>query len=352
MRELDLSAGAFIGPEIPIWTGYEDPQLEMPHIFKLNGWYYLFCAEGGTWLGHMETCARSRSLTGPYESCPHNPILSHRQLIGFPLQTIGHADLVQSPDGKWWTVFLGTRHIHYDYHTFGREIFLAPLEWDEQGWPVVNGGRPIECVMDTDDPPPFDPGRTQREIEEKAGSFVFTDRFDGEALEPGWMSPSPVAYEKAALSQGGMTLTGTGGPLDAASAILGRRLGHFTFTCSAELTSLTEGGSAGLTLFAKSEYHYEIVVENEGGAISCYLNRQVGDMTVRSERVTLGSGLPVKLEIKGERNKGSFFANGRELATGQLHFLSAEVASGYQGVILSMHCMNGEAQFSSFTYTH
>lgn len=64
---------------------------------------------------------------GPFESCPVNPILSHRSLKS-PIQATGHGDLVQSPDGRWWLVFLGIRLHGYPpcYH-LGRETFLAPV---------------------------------------------------------------------------------------------------------------------------------------------------------------------------------------------------------------------------------
>ena len=45
---------------------------------------------------------------GPFEGCPHNPILSHRS-TDHPVQNTGHADLVQAPDGSWWMVLLGVR---------------------------------------------------------------------------------------------------------------------------------------------------------------------------------------------------------------------------------------------------
>ena len=57
-----------------IWYGWSRVKSEGPHLLKKDGWYYLFVAEGGTGFGHMESCARSRSLYGPYESCPWNPV--------------------------------------------------------------------------------------------------------------------------------------------------------------------------------------------------------------------------------------------------------------------------------------
>ena len=66
-------------------------------------------AEGGTEYGHMETLARSKSPWGPFEPCPHNPILTHRDQTSHSVQGTGHADLIEAHDGSWWLVFLAFR---------------------------------------------------------------------------------------------------------------------------------------------------------------------------------------------------------------------------------------------------
>ncbi len=101
-------------------------------------------AEGGTEYGHMVTIARSDSPWGPFEACPRNPILTHRQTENdMPVQGTGHADLVEAPDGSWWMVFLAFRSVSGYWHHLGRETYLAPVTWDADGWPVVNGGQPV-----------------------------------------------------------------------------------------------------------------------------------------------------------------------------------------------------------------
>ena len=141
LGEIDLKTGKLSNVH-PVWGGTGGSSPEAPHIYKINGWYYQMIAEGGTELGHMATIARSRSLYGPYESCPYNPILTHSNQKGKEIQATGHADLVQAPDGSWWAVFLAYRQTHQYFHHLGRETFLAPVVWDEAGWPVVgNEGR-------------------------------------------------------------------------------------------------------------------------------------------------------------------------------------------------------------------
>ena len=85
----------------------------------------------------MVTIARSDTPWGPWESCPHNPILTHRSFHS-PFQALGHADLIEAHDGSWWLVCLGVRPQGYPPTAhLGRETFLAPVQWDDAGWPQV-----------------------------------------------------------------------------------------------------------------------------------------------------------------------------------------------------------------------
>ena len=59
-------------------------------------------------------------LRGAHESCPRNPILTHRDTALDQFQAVGHADLVDTPDGELWAVFHGIRTTQYMLHHIGR----------------------------------------------------------------------------------------------------------------------------------------------------------------------------------------------------------------------------------------
>ena len=144
LAKIDLTTGKVVeeGKEIWAGTGGNDP--EGPHIYKINGWYYLFISEGGTEYGHMLTVARSKTIDGPYESCPHNPVLTNRSR-SLPIKAVGHADIVQDQNGNWWTVCLGVRPIAYPFkYNLGRETMLVPFVWDQEGWPVMGNNGLLE----------------------------------------------------------------------------------------------------------------------------------------------------------------------------------------------------------------
>ena len=54
------------------------------------------------------------------------------------------SDLIESQDGSWWLVCLGVRPQGNPpcYH-LGRETFLAPVTWNDQGWPHVGEKGPL-----------------------------------------------------------------------------------------------------------------------------------------------------------------------------------------------------------------
>ena len=137
--EIDIKTGKKLSASRNIWKGNGGRFIESPHVYKIGDWFYLMAAEGGTEYGHMITISRSKDIFGPYENCPHNPILTNRNKAPFIIQGVGHGDLIEGPDGNYYIVCLGFRQmgIWMAYHQLGREVFLVPVRFDENGWPVV-----------------------------------------------------------------------------------------------------------------------------------------------------------------------------------------------------------------------
>ncbi|PVH89127.1 glycoside hydrolase family 43 protein [Cadophora sp. DSE1049] len=133
--EIDIKTGKSISETKTIWDGFAKIHSEGPHIYKKDGWYYLLIAEGGTFEHHMLTIARSKNIWGPYSSYEQNPILTSDGTSEF-IQGVGHGDLFQDLEGKWWAAVLGYRDAGGIY-PLGRETFLTPVIWPENGWPMI-----------------------------------------------------------------------------------------------------------------------------------------------------------------------------------------------------------------------
>jgi alpha-N-arabinofuranosidase len=191
--EIDIKTGKKLSPSRNIWKGNGGRFLESPHVYKIGDWFYLMAAEGGTEYGHMITISRSKDIFGPYENCPHNPILTNRNKAPFIIQGVGHGDLIEGPDGNYYILCLGFRQmgIWMAYHQLGREVFLVPVRFDENGWPVVGN----DGTMDESYEVPIKGEGNERNVAEeisRSGLDIFSN--------PEWLymrHPHMENYKKA-----------------------------------------------------------------------------------------------------------------------------------------------------------
>lgn len=138
-----------IGKPWVIYKGTEEKFTEGPHLYKRNGYYYLFVAQGGTEYAHQERVARAESLHGAFETQPGKPLLTTLDAPWHPIQKAGHGALVDTPEGEWYFTHLMGRPLHHDNESsvdprgwcpLGRESGIQKLTWDEEGWPHIVGG--------------------------------------------------------------------------------------------------------------------------------------------------------------------------------------------------------------------
>ncbi|NBW08483.1 MAG: xylan 1,4-beta-xylosidase [Caulobacteraceae bacterium] len=112
---------------------------EGPKVLKHGDWFYMITAVGGTAgppTGHMVIVARSKSVFGPWENHPRNPIV-RTATAREKWWSRGHATLVEGPAGDWWTVYHGYENAFW---TLGRQTLLDKIVWSADGWPDAVGG--------------------------------------------------------------------------------------------------------------------------------------------------------------------------------------------------------------------
>ena len=352
--EIDIVSGCLLTKSRLLWTGTGGAYPEGPHVYKIGDYFYLMIAEGGTEYGHTEVIARSASPWGPWEACPHNPILTHRSYHS-PIQALGHADLVQAHDGSWWLVCLGIRPNHPKVHHLGRETFLAPVEWDAAGWPHAGYEGRIELMMES-------PRLTPVAWEQPP----VRDDFNTQPLGLKWNflgTPDPQDWSLAERP-GAVCLHGHAAHLDAGMGCvwLGCRQEHFDYEVqtSLDFSPAGEGEEAGLTVWMDSRHHYEIYVMHEAGKRLVAVRRRIGSLSARVASQEIPDG-PVILCVRANRIFYSFAwitKEGKEcnLATGETRYLSSEVAGGFTGVYFALYASgNGRknttpAYFDWFDY--
>ena len=135
LQEYAPAERRLVGERRVIFEGTPLGLTEAPHLYKRGGYYYLITAEGGTGWGHAVTMARARSLSGPYELHPEVYILSARHRPDVLLQRAGHADLVETPVGETYMVYLCGRPLRNRGRcTLGRETAIVKMQWGDDGW--------------------------------------------------------------------------------------------------------------------------------------------------------------------------------------------------------------------------
>lgn len=140
LTEIDPSSLKPISKPVKIFKGSERGLVEGPHLYKVDGWYYLITAEGGTSYEHAVTVARSKSIAGPYELHPNTHLVSSKDAPEAYIKKAGHGSICMSPDGRWWTAFLCGRPLDESMRCpLGRETAISEVVWKD-GWPYLKEG--------------------------------------------------------------------------------------------------------------------------------------------------------------------------------------------------------------------
>ncbi len=342
--ELDLATGRLDADARQIWAGTGGVWPEGPHLYKKDGRYYLMISEGGTSTDHMITIARANSPFGPFEPYANNPILSHRHRASEPIQATGHGDLVQTQSGSWWLVFLGVRRWDGEHHHLGRETFLAPVEWNADGWPVVNGNAPIALQMSATGLPPRSPWPPEPP----------RDELDGPQLAFAWnflRNPRSGSWSLEERS-GFLRLHGSRASLDelASPAFVGRRQKHHTSAASArlEFSPTSEGQRAGVTVRANEANHYDLIITQIGGERRAQLwTRVLARATLVAEQPVAAGAIELLVAAFPDHYEFSYGQDGtppRLLGSAPTAPLSTESAGGFTGVYFGMFASTASAE--------
>jgi xylan 1,4-beta-xylosidase len=231
----------------PIW-------IEAPHLYRVDGTYYLFCAEGGTGDQHSQVVLRSRRVTGPYEPYPGNPVLTQRHLDPArpnPVTSTGHADMVETQNGEWWAVFLGTRPYEDDLYNTGRETFLMPVRWRD-GWPVITEGE--ETVPPVHTRPRLPAAGAPVPL---GGDVHVREEFDAVSLSPHWLFIRTVREAWHEVRDGALVVRARDqhvGRFEQPSFV-GRRLQNAHATISTQMRFAPARDGAGLDIHRSAMYN-------------------------------------------------------------------------------------------------
>ncbi|MGV8096904.1 MAG: glycoside hydrolase family 43 protein [Mangrovibacterium sp.] len=351
VQQFDVETDKTFGPRImlidggvnladkPIW-------IEGPHLYKINGHYYLMCAEGGTSVNHREVIFRGDSPMGKFQPWDKNPILTQLHLDPnrpLPVTCAGHADLIQKENGQWWSVFLACRPINNQFENLGRETFLMPVRWSEDGFPYITRGNEVI------------PGIVQMESVKRDsmttfGNFEKNDDFD--APKPGqeWLTLRGPATELYSLTENPGFLTLKCADVTSTElkspAFISRRLQHHKFECTTSLyfKPRSETEAAGLLLLKDEKHQYLMAVGKAGEQTQISLKKIKADgVKILSSQTIETDGKQIKLKVvSGGTGFDFYYATGNEtwkLLAGNIdaYYLSTAQSFGFTGTTIGLY---------------
>ena len=312
---------------------------EGPKIHRIGDWYYMLTAVGGTAgppTGHMVIAARARSLHGPWEHHPDNPIVRTTS-IDEAWWSRGHASLVEAPDGSWWSLYHGYEN---GFWTLGRQCLLDPVRFTPDGWFEMTGGdlsRPIAKPAGGEAQP---------------HGVALSDDFSAPlALGSKWafFRPGPDEASRVRVADGALHLAGRGeAPSTGSPLLLTAGDLSYRFECDIEIAP---GARAGLVLFYDDRLYCGLGFDDER-----FVTHQYG---LERGRPANPHGRRMRMRVTNRRHIVTYDTSGDGGRTWQRFDRGMEV-SGYHHNVRGGFLMlrpglyaagPGEAKFRDFRFT-
>lgn len=351
MQEIDPDKGVLLGEKKQLTYGHASNArwAEGPHLYKIDGEYVLLIGEGGTSELHAVTIFNSKNIWGPYIPNHANPIMTHRHLgPNFSIIQTGHADLIQTQNGDWWSVLLAKRPVA-GYSILARETFLAKVVMSHQEsgvTPIYNPGYGLVLTEQQRPNLPWTP----------VPDLLSKDNFDSEKIDFEWnclRTPQTEWYRqqngKMEIDLRPQTINDWKNP-----SYLAKRVKDHNFEASTKMSFSTkkENEQAGIVLFRKSSTHYQLLKQKDEvvliKTIAKEVNAQKGITEVVARLPYKGKEVVLKVIGKGIEARfyfGSSETDLKQIGTPQdLSNFGDEVAWGFNGTYVGMYATSLEQE--------
>ena len=360
LQEYDPVQKKMTGPVKDIYRA-DKIFLEGPHIFKRNGWYYLFSADTGTGELHGQTIQRSRDIWGPYEMYQADfmertaeneaySILTSRHHEDILLQKSGHCDLVETPEGEWYAVHLcgrasdrrnpadAIRFAGARRYMLGRETAIQKMKWTDDDWLVMADGstEPKEYVEE-----PAGNHRVEKQVMESAQESTganMRDDFTAPVLDPDYQSlriPMTEHYLSLTERPGYLRMYGRSGLSSKFSqTLIAKRLTEYDMETSTKLEFEPEvfKQMAGLILMYDTDNYLYLHVSRDEDCGKCIalLKAENKKYEYLTDYLPVFFGLPIYLKA--------------DMRNGYITFAYRLEGSDWQKILTAALCLTKPAR--------
>ncbi len=344
LQQINPKMGVLLGEPLQLTHGHAANArwTEGPRLFKIDGEYLLMTAEGGTNEYHAVTVFNSKNIKGPYLPNHANPIMTHRHLgYTYPIIKTGHADLIQTQHGDWWSVLHAKRPVK-GYSVLCRETFLAKVEMTKQ----ESGITPI-----------YNPGVGLLQLEQERPNLPWTpvperksrDEFEAIQLNLEWIclrSPKTKWYK---LNNSTLQLQLRPEVIDSLvnPSFLAQRIRdhQFEITTKMSFDAKSTNEKAGIVLYRKSSTHYQLLKEK--GKVTLIKTVALKETGTESKKQIIAS-IPysqneIYLKVTGDGLELQFYAgsdiDNLQLIGGvqDLSIVSDEIAGRFNGTVIGVY---------------
>jgi len=352
LQEYDYKNKKLIGEMKNIFKGALG-KTEGPHIYKHGGYYYLMTAEGGTGASHATSVCRSKSIWGPYEVAPNNPILTTADDRHWPLQRAGHSSIVEGKNGDWYLVHLCSRTYFKPEDTehiegrsiLGRETAIQRVVWTEDGWlTLANGTNKPDVVLEIASGSQPAPKK-----------LSYKHDFDGDKLDIMFQTLRTPNKDCIIVGERPSWLTLKGKDMLCSTytqALVGTRANTMKFTVATKLefAPKTFKNMAGLSMFYNTANYFYLAYsrDDDGNYVLSIYDRHRGEFGEPvSELKTNTSGLIyLKADVDFDKLQFSYSADGAKYVNvGEvldMSMISDEYVTGgsFTGAMIALCCQD------------
>lgn len=287
-----------------VFTGTIRRGFEGSHVYKINGYYYLYGTYGGR--DGIQAALRSKNIYGPYEE--RVVIRDTTPGVNFGIH---QGALIKTQTGEWWTM------LFVDSGPFGRFPSLQPVTWID-GWPMVGVNGKAVITYKKPDVGKIYPAKT----------FPTSDEFNEKTLGMQWgwnHNPDPTLW--SLLQRPGYLRLAAGKIVsnlrEARNTLTQRTFTYYDDSISAsgltkiDISKMKDGDIAGLAVF-QDPYAYIAVKQTNGSKQIIMVNngKTIDSAAINASTIylhTIASNSTGKVSFEYSIDNKTFSPLGNEL---------------------------------------